>query len=216
MWSGGVESTSLLKWLLEESAAHVTAHQILIQSPEKRSPNEAEATLALMARLKEIRTFDYRNSRVAIDNGRVTPVDYALHYAIALPILVQQGFDFLFRGLCQEDFNAPIMGRRQGESPAQVHARRLQGLQALQPELDLQHVSPLLSIMTMPKWWHVKYLGHLAPMTWSCRRPTAEMLPCHRCHSCVERRTAMGVANSLVGVKAPPEWKRELWRSPSG
>src|SRR4029077_18363528 len=64
MWSGGIDSTFKLAYLLKETEYQVHAHHVHIVNREGRSQAERAACVALRSKLKAIRSFAYTESRI--------------------------------------------------------------------------------------------------------------------------------------------------------
>jgi len=174
MWSGGVESTSLLKWFLENTNDHIFAHNVELQNWEGRLNYEQRAMDTLEPRLQAIRPFRVIRSSCSIGNGRVCPEDMHIIFPYGLWTHRHYNMDVSYRAHCLED------------------AERLRGHEHQVGWLDKflyeGEVNPF-QYHENYKWrkrQHWEYLGDLAPLTWSCRVPK-DCKVCGTCHSCLLR-----------------------------
>jgi hypothetical protein len=78
MWSGGIDSTFKLAYLLKETEYQIHAHHVHIINREGRSQKEQAACRALRPRLKAIRGFTYTESRIDHRQHRGIPFDLVL------------------------------------------------------------------------------------------------------------------------------------------
>ncbi len=74
MWSGGVDSTYALAWLLANTDHQIHAHHVHINNWENRSEAEHRAIKALLPRLNAIRPFTH--SFTGHDNGEILYIPY--------------------------------------------------------------------------------------------------------------------------------------------
>lgn len=196
LFSGGVESTSLLKWLLTTTDQPVTAVHIYCPNSVGRAHLEWGAVTRLEPKLQAIRPFvlhrvdmhfpfDVRDSEVQLS---------------VLPALMRHlGERQFVKGLCLEDwkdedgYRGPNMtpdtararfGRRMAEA---VQAYFEYDTRPLNDTLfryrDWHEVSPFLPPMLWPKAQHIEHLGDLYPLTWSCLKPIGGV-PCGQCGTC--------------------------------
>lgn len=197
LWSGGIESTSLLKNALETSDDDVVAHHIRMHNPERRMDAELSAIAALAPELHMIRQFEYTHSEVSVCMGEAHPMDYEVQYPLGLIAMRHMRCQRLFRAGCAEDDwdhwgepDGTQHVRKVAGGPGASHRRRAETLRALLREGEDPHViAPYLDFYQKKKAWHCKYLGDLLPLTWSCRKPR-DVKPCGICHSCLERGAA--------------------------
>lgn len=198
LWSGGVESTSLLLRLLQETDAEVYTHFIEMVNPEHRWPKEREAVDALLPRLQAVRPFDHSESTVRICAGEALGWDYAVQYPLGLFVMQFKRCECVLRAGCMEDDWDHVSDMRSGAvrferpdpAPGASHKRRAKALAAsLGAEQHADRLAPYLPSYALPKAAHVAFLGDLFPLTWSCRRPV-DGKACGRCHSCKERDAA--------------------------
>lgn len=208
MWSGGVESTAMLKHYLETTEHEVFAHYIRHNSREGRMVHEDAAVAALRPLLERIRPFHYSTSALELVGGQGLAWDFQVMYPIALVAMRHFRCEQINRGLCQED-NWHRQGARYYRNPFGGGAHRHHTLrQALahmmQGTETLDTVAPMLPEYEWPKARHWASLGELAPLTWSCRRP-ANGVPCGKCHSCLDRVAAILGTSDIPEVRAMME-----------
>ena len=190
LWSGGVESTSLLKQYLCDTQDEIFAHYILMDNPEKaRIPLELAAIEILLPMLQRIRHFEYSTSRLSICNGKAFPNDIHVHAFIGVQAMYHKGCTQLLRAQCLEDdiIKTTVDG---------VHTvlDTYNGFETKQAKLKPflkgsdtpESVYPIHPSYAWPKKQHIEYLGDLFQYTHSCRRPVNGK-ECGKCHSCIER-----------------------------
>lgn len=196
LWSGGVESTSLLLHLLKNTDVEVHAHFIEMHNPEQRHQREMDAIAALMDPLQNIREFDFSRSHFSLDDGKVLVADYALQYPIGLVMMQNKNCSCLYRAGCLEDdwdrFGTPtgfFRYERPDPAPGASHKARVNKIVPGYSKETPGDVMPYHELYAKPKAWHVAHLGNLFPLTWSCRRPRG-LETCGKCHSCQDRDAA--------------------------
>lgn len=216
LWSGGIESTSLLKWLLEETDWQVRAHHVSLHNREGRANLEGDSVRKLLARLNIIRPFGVSYSSLQICSSKATPPDYRVLYPVGHAAAEYMRCTHMTRGWCAEDdwarvgnsteaptFRTPSVRGRDGR-----WSQQLRVLSALigdaQPE-DA-HVHDYCLWLPPHEWTkaqHVAYLGKWAALTHSCRSPVHGAHACGVCLSCVARSAAE------KGTSAIPELCRD-------
>lgn len=207
VWSGGVESTSLLKWLLENTDEPVIAHRIIFHNPEGRNVNETMAVDKLLVQLKKIRNFKYETSEVSICNGKALPKDKMIYNTVGIMAMNYHGYNKFWKGNCAEDvyvrsYKNGILDYELQESLEYIYVKRAEIIKHLLPEgLVFEEVLEFPKIALNPKAWHMSYLGELAELTWSCRTPK-NYQECGKCHSCLERAEAMEGRSFLPQIQA--------------
>lgn len=214
LWSGGVESTSLLKWVLENTDWQVHAHHVRMNNSERRESMEDRALHDLLPRLSTLRKFSGLSySDASVCRGHVVPPDYWLLYPIGAAVARHKGCDALLRGWCSEDDwtrhadpTGKLLRLELAHGRGQFGRWREQ-LRVLEPFIPdgarLHDYCPWLEPHTWAKAQHVAHLGDWARHTWSCRRPKASR-PCGECFSCHARESA------LHGNSAIPEVQNEV------
>jgi hypothetical protein len=78
MWSGGIDSTFKLAYLLRETEYQIHAHHVQIVNREGRSKTERAACRALRSKLKTIRGFAYTESSIDHRQHDRIPFDMAI------------------------------------------------------------------------------------------------------------------------------------------
>ena len=196
LWSGGVESTSLMKWYLENTDDQIFAHYIKIDNPERsRRLYELTAISRLIKPLERIRPFVYSVSSISICSGQAMTYDYKIHNAVGVMAMYHHNCKQLLRAHSLEDqYSRELLPDGSMKVTAYDHGDRWAGyrmrVRTMQPLLrdgDIaEQIQPFHVNYTQPKQWHMDYLGDLFQHTWSCRLPV-EGQPCMKCHSCLER-----------------------------
>ena len=197
MWSGGVESTSLLKWYLENTSDEIFAHWVKMNNHEQdRMPYEERAIKTLLPLLSDIRPFDYSMSEADVSADHL--MDYAIQYPLGALAMLQHQCQELYRGCCAEDQwsrnfyqTYPIMKKElrltKGESLERVILNAAETIKPfLPPGVKIEDIIIIHEISYWPKTKHIQYLGELFKYTWSCRKPINGKV-CGECHSCLER-----------------------------
>lgn len=198
LWSGGVESTSLLLRLLSETNSVVFAHFIEMVNPEGRGGAETRAIQSLLPRLQSVRPFNFSSSLIRLHDGQARGWDYAVQYPMGLFVMDHLRCDAVLRAGCLEDDWDHVsdgLGNvrfiRPDPNPGASHLRRAKRLVAsLDDGRKPERVAPYLPSYQLPKAKHIEFLGDIFPLTWSCRRPVAGEEPCGKCHACLEREAA--------------------------
>lgn len=207
LWSGGVESTSLLKHLLQNTDDTVVAHYIEMTNKEHRLDQERNAIATLLPLLQAIRPFEYSTSSVSICNGQAQCMDYAVQYPIGIIAMYHHNCQRLYRAGCAEDdwdhawYKGQLFHTNPNpQEPGFSHRRRAKTLSALlRPTDDGDTVAPWLEYYGHPKAWHINYLGDLFQHTWSCRTPVNSER-CNKCHSCLERQAAVNGTSNIPEI----------------
>ena len=217
LWSGGVESTSLLKHLLENTNDEVYAHWIKMDNIENRWRNESKAIETLLPLLRSIRPFHFDTSETKICEGKARPMDYSVQYSIGIMAMYYHNCERIYRAGCAEDdfdhgllYNKLVHRNPNPDEPGFSHRRRAKTLESmLAVGADGNEVAPWLEYYAHPKAWHVKYLGDLFQHTWSCRTPINDK-ECGHCHTCLERRAAIYGTSNIPEIAAMMRNNSEL------
>lgn len=226
-WSGGVESTVLLQSILSETSWQVVAHNVYVAGTHASAPRiakEQEAMKALLPKLQAIRPFTFQQSQMSILGGTVDALERSFQWTYTLAAMTALHCDKTFRGMSLED-NYPrkwLNGRWHYTDPTPgktPQARREAWLQAIFQGIATANrqdprptsIAPWHHSYDKPKSWHVTQLADLAPLTWSCRRPTQEGKPCGVCHSCTELTAAKQGTSACghVADKTPQTLREE-------
>jgi 7-cyano-7-deazaguanine synthase in queuosine biosynthesis len=189
LWTGGVESTSLLLWALCEPGLHVHAHHVRLDNPERRECAESTAIAALIWRLRKVRPFEFSSSSLSVCDGEALGWDAELVYPIGRVAARHHKCEQVLRGWCAEDEWLRAEGHPLTPWPGKVR-RRFEQIAEDALGFDAPMLAPWLPLYAEPKAWHWERLGPLAELTWSCRRPVDGHTPCGKCHACIERFAA--------------------------
>ena len=213
LWSGGVESTSLLKWHLENTDDEMFVHRLILHNTENRDKNESKAIETLLPLLQSIRPFNFDTSEISICGGTVTPTDKLLYLSIGAIAMQKHNCTEIRRGYCAEDqWSRRWMFHRirnrftnhliydKAISLEHNYMRKAISLTHFLPEgTTLEDVTKIHETSYWPKAKHVKYLGDLFQYTWSCRYPV-DGHKCGKCHSCLERAAAENGTSHLEEI----------------
>ena len=221
MWSGGVESTSIIKHYLECSSHEIFVHYIRYSSSEGRLEYEDRAVSDLLPYLQAIRPLYFSSSRLELIGGQGLARDLQVMYPIGLVAMRHFACSQLNRGLCMEDNWHRALGHptQPAFGPNGAH-RHIELRKILTPLLQynevLEHIAPVLPAYWWPKAKHWHNLGRMASATWSCRRPKCGT-NCYTCHSCIERSAAQRGLSSIPEVQKilddNPNWRIECPKS---
>lgn len=212
LWSGGVESTSLLKWVLTETDWTVHAHHIRIDSKEAKLDMEERAIHALLPRLNRIRQFGITYSSVSVCSGLARPPESWLLYPIGAAAAQHKGARALLRGWCSEDNFTRIADAATGHvvrtelrHPRGQFGRWSEQLRALVPFVPPDQRLYNFAMWTETHEWakaqHWAALGDWAQFTWSCRQPKNGK-PCGHCRACSERKAAQEGRSTIAEINA--------------
>ena len=198
LFSGGVESTALIKWWLTTQTEPLTVAHIHCPNSVGRAHLELAAVHRLLPRLEEFGTFTYHRVDISFPfDVRDSEVQLSV-----LPALMRHTGERQFiKGLCLEDWHdgAGYRGPEMNQHTARARfGRRMAELVKGYFEYDKngyptptdtfkyktwQEVSPFYEPMLWPKAKHIEYLGSLYPLTFSCLRPIFGK-PCGECGTC--------------------------------
>jgi len=200
MWSGGVESTSLLKQLLTETDEKVNAVHVSCPTSAGRVHLEWGAVCKLEPRLQQIRPFTLHR----VDISFPFDVRDSEVQVVVLPALLRHlGETQFMKGLCLEDWKdeAGYAGPAMTEATNRARfGRRIADLVLGYMQHDKNHyagvdlidwkqktwedLSPYHESMHWHKAEHMRYLGpELLALTWSCLTPVRGS-PCGECGTC--------------------------------
>lgn len=189
LWTGGVESTSLLLWALCEPGLQVHAHHVRLDNPERRQCAESTSIGMLLPHLRKVRPFVFTQSSLSMGDGIVTGWDAEVVYPIGRAVARHHGCEQVLRGWCAEDEWLRAEGHAITPWPGKVK-KRFEQIAEDALGHDAARLAPWLPLYAQPKAWHWERLGGLAALTWSCRRPVDGHTPCGKCHACIERFAA--------------------------
>lgn len=201
LFSGGVESASLIKWWLHNQEEPLTAVHIHCPNSVGRAHLELAAVHRLLPHLQAIRPFTYHRVDISFPfDVRDSEVQLAV-----LPALMRHlGERQFIKGLCAEDWKDEAGYRGPAMNPRTARARfgrrmaeLIQGYFEYDSNAylspagvlvpfryeDWEEVSPFYEPMLWPKAQHLDYLGDLLPLTFSCLRPVRGQ-PCGECGTC--------------------------------
>lgn len=182
LFSGGVESTSLLKHLLETTPDQVEAVHFYVPNSVRRQALEWAACMELIPRLREIRPFGFHRVDLTLPwDTRDAEVQLALVPAL----LTGSRSNRFYRGLCKEDWRNGDHGKRMLITSHVVSWLTACG----RTPTTVDEVSPNLPHLHLTKKEHMDYLGPLLKHTFSCLSPEGDA-PCLRCSTCKLREQA--------------------------
>jgi len=193
MWSGGIDSTFKLAYLLKETEYQVHAHHVHIVNREGRSQAEQAACAALRSKLKAIRSFAYTESRIDHRQHAKIPFDMAI-VAFEAGVVARSG-----EGRSSEPFTHWTIGTHKAEGHYQ---RRFDLYEAMVNAVCFPQDYPAFQMgKVVTKKEEMIYLDGLGLLAdcWYCRTPRAGR-PCGRCGTCEDVKTA-GVGSPRRSTK---------------
>lgn len=205
LWTGGVESTSILKWMLETTSEDIHAHYIVMKNMELRSWHEDGAIRRLLNDLRGIRHFSFSVSSVAVCQGHALMPDHWLYFPIGVAAAQHHKCDRILRGWSAEDdwdrFVNSDGSYRYEAIPAGMTSKWLRHMEVLRAFINkpTEVYCPLMIHHHWTKAQHVKYLGDMAKETWSCRRPKNGR-ECGECFSCACRAAAFNGTSAIKEI----------------
>lgn len=174
-WSGGVESTGLMKYLLTETDDEIIAFHIYAPNSLKRADIEWKTTQVLNVLFQKIRPYQLMKVDITLPWDTCDPEVQAT----VLPGLMKGSkADRFLRGLCAEDLY-----------PSGLHENRDRLVKWVNFWLKTDaDISPDLPMFYWPKKQHMEYIKKYLPLTFSCLQPIDEK-PCGTCRSCLLRNS---------------------------
>jgi 7-cyano-7-deazaguanine synthase in queuosine biosynthesis len=183
MWSGGIDSTFKLAYLLKETEYQVHAHHVHIVNREGRSKAEHVACLALRSKLKAIRSFAYTESRIDHRQHDKIPFDMAI-VAFEAGVVARSG-----EARSSEPFTHWTIGTHKAEGHYQ---RRFDLYEPMVNAVCFPSDYPVFEMgKVVTKEEEMAYLDDLRLLAdcWYCRIPRAGR-PCGQCATCREVKLA--------------------------
>ena len=186
LWSGGIDSTAVLKWYLENTDIEVVAMKIeyiTLSISTQRISKEMEAISKLLPKLQKIRTFRFELMKVNIPN--YASGGDVLQFG-TLSILPAHGFG------CEEiviSFTSDY--RDANHKTVDKQLIRLNDISRILTEgnKNIWKFQPkfILNPFYNPKYIYIKYLGEMVVDTWFCRNPwdSDNLNGCGECDSCL-------------------------------
>lgn len=169
-FSGGVESTSLMKYLLTETDDEIIAFHIYAPNSLNRAELEWNAVLALQPELRKIRSFDLIRTDIYLPFDTCDP---EVQCTVLPSLMKGSRADRFLRGLCIEDIY-----------PSGRHENRDRLVKWVNFWLKTDSdISPDLPMFYWPKKWHMHYISEYLHLTYSCLQPV-DGAACGVCRSC--------------------------------
>ena len=211
MLSGGIDSTSVLKRVLDETDEQVYVHHIHLKNNEgwdyKRYKKEAEAVRKIVPYMKKtFRNFNYTESTIDVKQIDQLKPDYyeeedfpliglqfvpdQIYYYFIAGLLAKISIsDTIYVGTCVEDYNiktywTPELRDLYGLKNRQLWTSGIADATSYPNEITMHRPHDDNS-----KKENIEYIGkELMDMVWYCRDPiekNGEFVACHECKSCV-------------------------------
>jgi 7-cyano-7-deazaguanine synthase in queuosine biosynthesis len=199
LWSGGIESTSVLHQFLAGTEERVVAHHLVLDNTEGRARAELRAIERLLPELRKIRDFEYSSSEIRLCSGELTLKDREIYHWIGYRVMQHHHCRTMYKGYSAEDqYQRVTVHTESGsnliwvpyDSVREAYYSRARMLEVLLEGQTVEQVMPYYESAEWTRAQHWQSMGALAELTWSCRRPQQNYLPCERCHSCWERSAA--------------------------
>lgn len=195
MWSGGIDSTFTLAWLLKDTKDDVHAHHVVIQNSDGRYEVEVEIIKRIIPKLRKIRNFGFTFSKVEHGNLKVLPWDMQV-----------VGFEagVISRNL-RIGYNKPFTRWTIGTHKSEGHwETRFEKIEACTAAVTWPYDPPKfwLPKILPTKAEEIKYLHDLdiLKLSWYCRYPVVKDDGWYRCNEC---KTCKEVAEAVeaAGLK---------------
>lgn len=183
MWSGGIDSTYKLAFLLKETAYQIHAHHVHLVNREGRSAAERAACRRLRPPLRAIRPFAYTESTIDHRQHDRIPYDMAV-VAFEAGVVARSG-----EGPKSEPFTHWTIGTHKAEGHFQ---RRFDLYEPMVNAVCFPGDYPAFEMGTVvTKAEEIAYLDALGLLEdcWYCRTPRGGR-PCARCGTCREVKDA--------------------------
>jgi len=173
-FSGGVESTGLMKFLLTETTDEIIAVHIYAPNSLQRADLEWNAVQRLNPLLQSIRPFELQRVDIHFPWDTCDP---EVQCTVLPGLMKGSRADRFLRGLCIEDIY-----------PSGRHENRDRLVKWcnfwLKTDTD---ISPDLPMFYWPKKQHMAYIAEYLHLTYSCLKPV-NGLACGVCRSCLLRK----------------------------
>jgi hypothetical protein len=183
MWSGGIDSTFKLAYLLRETEYQIHAHHVHLVNSEGRAEAERIACRALKPKLRALRDFTYSESRIDHRPHRHIPFDMAV-VAFEAGVVARAA-----NGRGAEPFTHWTIGTHKAEGHYQ---RRFDLYEPMVNAVCFPQDYPAFDMgKVVTKQEEMTYLDDLGLLDdcWYCRTPRAGK-PCRTCGTCAEVKQA--------------------------
>lgn len=180
MWSGGIDSTYKLAFLLKETTEKIHVHHVYINNREGRVILEAEAIKKLFPKLQAIRTFTFSESTV--DHRQYSHIPYDMAVVCFEAGACARDHTFV-EG--KERITHWTIGTHQSEGHWQ---RRFDAIEPIVGGVCFPHDAPKFDLGRMPpKGEEIEYLRalNLFDDCFYCRMPV-DGKACGKCPTCKE------------------------------
>lgn len=173
MWSGGTDSTALLKWLLENTDDEITAVHLYVPNCVQRHALEYNAVSLLYTELSKIRHFTLEVVNLLLPWYRR---DADIQLSLLPSIIYGTECDRFFRGMCAEDWTADVAFRHKKYYTYMLNwfSPKWASIEEMSPDLIVKHWT---------KRELIEYLGDLSALTWGCLSPV-DNEQCGVCRTC--------------------------------
>ena len=195
MWSGGIDSTFKLAYLLRETEYQIHAHHVNIVNHEGRARAERAACITLRRKLKALREFAYTESTVDHSEHAKIPFDMAI-VAFEAGVVARSG-----DGRHVEPFTHWTIGTHKAEGHFQ---RRFDLYEPMVNAVCFPGDYPAFEMgKVVTKAEEIAYLEDLGLFgdCWYCRFPRAGRA-CGRCGTCKDVKRARRTVSRRQGGRA--------------
>lgn len=203
MWSGGIDSTYRLAWLLKETDYKVHAHHVVLRTKEERADAEGQAIRRMSLYMQQIRPFSYSENIMDFSE---------LYYVVrdVKAVLFTAGVWSLsyLKHPQQEAFTHWSMGAHLGEEgrfeqwKTDLDHMFWRGFYDSEVSKDQQPAFELFPLVSKAE--EIRYLEQECNISesWYCRTPVHKeggmLFACGACHTCLE----VAEARRLLGKSA--------------
>ena len=170
LFSGGVESTSLMKYLLTRTTDEIVAVHIFAPNSLNRAKLEWDAATDLIQKLQSLRHFEPKHVGIYMPWDTCDP---EVQCTVIPGLMKGSKADRFLRGLCKEDLYPS--GRHENRDRLVEWCKFW-----LKTDAD---ISPDLPMFYWPKKEHMEYIKEYLPYTYSCLSPK-DGVACGECRSC--------------------------------
>ena len=192
LFSGGLDSTAVLLWLLKNSKENIHVHHIFLQNSENRAEAEKISVNKILnyCKLNYDRPFTYTRSVWKMPEEAFVPFDlYVYMFTAAMIARGYKGRNILKK---------VVTGSIKENIKTEIRRKQAWGIfkSSCAGRPDLEKVEWFTPLSEMTKKEVYAYLPkELSELTWSCRRPiynNDKILKCGICVACKELEKIQG------------------------
>lgn len=178
-WSGGIDSTYTLAWMLSNTDWEIHAHHAHILNHEGRAEAENKAIKTLIPKLSAIRPFTYSENLIDHSSRNAIPFDMSV-------MCFEAGVMIREHGYANKPFDFWTIGTHKDEGHWQ---ERWNVIEPAAKAACWPIAYPGFKLInTVTKKEEINFLGSLGLFkdTWYCRTPSSTGTVCRKCKTCRE------------------------------